>query len=119
MDGRAPAVDEDALMRRLQGDTDLLKDVVRIFLEDLPTQLETLCTAIEAGEDKEIYAAAHRLKGALSNMSAQHSLGIVVALESAAEENAKSLYPTLIHSVDSLKSKLERMVEERTRAAAS
>ena len=110
---------EDELMKRLHGDTDLLKEIADIFIADLPSQLDALSTAIEAGEAEQIYALAHRLKGALGNLSAKRSLNIAMALETApTSEEAKKLFKTLTHAIDALKAGLNRMVSEQTRNAA-
>ena len=85
-------VDERELMERLQGDVDLLKEVVDIFVGDIPSQLDGLLTAIEANDSERIYAVAHRLKGAFSNIGAHHSLAIVLALEGTHGPDAKRLY---------------------------
>ena len=110
---------EDELMKRLEGDTDLLKEIADIFIAGLPSQLDALSTAIEAGEAEQIYTLAHRLKGALGNLSAKRSLNIAMALETApTSEEAKKLFKTLTHAIDALKAGLNRMVSEQTRNAA-
>jgi signal transduction histidine kinase/DNA-binding response OmpR family regulator/HPt (histidine-containing phosphotransfer) domain-containing protein len=59
----------DAL-ERLGGDTELLADVIRIFLEDCPHRLSAIKAAVDARDADAIRATAHALKGAASNLSA-------------------------------------------------
>jgi len=65
-----PAVDRDALLARLGGDEELLRDVVRLFLTDCPQRLAAITTAVERRDAERLRAEAHALKGAASNMSA-------------------------------------------------
>jgi CheY-like chemotaxis protein len=59
----------DAL-ERLGGDTELLADVIRIFLEDCPQRLAAIKAAVDSRDADAIRATAHALKGAASNLSA-------------------------------------------------
>jgi two-component system, sensor histidine kinase len=62
--------DEDALRHRLSGDDDLMTDVIRLFLEDLPVRLAAIRDAVNGGNADALRAAAHALKGAAGNLSA-------------------------------------------------
>jgi len=66
----ASAVDDEALLMRLGGDTGLLADVVQVFLLDCPARLAAIKQAIEDGDRDGIRSNAHALKGAAGNMSA-------------------------------------------------
>ena len=62
--------DEDALRHRLSGDDELMTDVVRLFLEDLPVRLAAIKDAVTGRNAEALRAAAHALKGAAGNLSA-------------------------------------------------
>ena len=62
--------DADALRRRLSGDDDLMTDVIRVFLEDLPARLAAIKEAVTSRNAEALRAAAHALKGAAGNLSA-------------------------------------------------
>jgi len=62
--------DEDALLKRLSGDHELMTDVIRVFLEDLPMRLSAIKSAVTARNAEELRTAAHALKGAAGNLSA-------------------------------------------------
>jgi CheY-like chemotaxis protein len=62
--------DENALRHRLSGDHELMTDVIRVFLEDLPLRLAAIKDAVTARNADALRAAAHALKGAAGNLSA-------------------------------------------------
>ena len=55
--------DEDALRHRLSGDDELMTDVIRVFLEDLPVRLAAIKDAVTSRNADALRAAAHALKG--------------------------------------------------------
>src|SRR5215210_1078759 len=52
------------------GDQELLAELVGLFLEDMPPQLEALREAIEGGDASSVQRVAHTLKGSCGNMGA-------------------------------------------------
>ena len=62
--------DADALRRRVSGDDELMTDVIRVFLEDLPVRLAAIRDAVTSRDAVGLRAAAHALKGAAANLSA-------------------------------------------------
>ena len=77
----SPAVDRSALLARLGGDEELLRDVVRLFLVDCPARLAAIKSAIEGRDADRVRTEAHALKGAASNMSAPEIVEAARALE--------------------------------------
>jgi len=66
-----PVFDYDDFIERMDGDMDLLKEVLEIFLEDAPSLMGALRLAIRGGEKDAMERAAHTLKGAAANISAK------------------------------------------------
>jgi signal transduction histidine kinase/DNA-binding response OmpR family regulator/HPt (histidine-containing phosphotransfer) domain-containing protein len=64
------ALDSDALLRRLDGDEQLVTEVLHVFRDDCPTRLAAIKAAVDAKDGSQIRAAAHALKGAAANLSA-------------------------------------------------
>ena len=62
--------DEGALLERVSGSHDLMTDVIRVFLEDLPMRLAAINEAVAGRNAEALRAAAHALKGAAGNLSA-------------------------------------------------
>jgi signal transduction histidine kinase/DNA-binding response OmpR family regulator len=59
------------LIERLGGDAGLLKDVVKLFLEDCPVRLAAIKQAVDAQDAELIRTTAHALKGAAGTLSAR------------------------------------------------
>ncbi len=68
----------DEALERVSGDTELLRELVALVLEDVPPQLAALAGARERGDRAEIKRLAHAIKGAVSNVGAR---SMVVALQ--------------------------------------
>jgi two-component system sensor histidine kinase/response regulator len=67
----AMPVDRGSLLQRVGGDEELLMAVVRIFLDDCPRRLAAIKGAVDSRDVEQIRTAAHALKGAAANLSAQ------------------------------------------------
>jgi two-component system, sensor histidine kinase and response regulator len=62
--------DRQALLDRVDGDEQLMDEVIRIFLEDCAQQLTAIRDAVDQKSPDAIRTAAHALKGAAGNLSA-------------------------------------------------
>jgi PAS domain S-box-containing protein len=81
-----PVFNRDAVMTRVDGDEELLQEIVELFLEDAPRQIERLKAALEAGEAALAQRQAHTLKGAAANVGAETLSGEALRIELAAKE---------------------------------
>jgi CheY-like chemotaxis protein len=70
-----------ALRRRLSGDEELMTEVIRLFLDDLPMRLAAINDAVTRGDAAALRASAHALKGAAGNLSAVGLFDAARALE--------------------------------------
>jgi two-component system, sensor histidine kinase and response regulator len=68
-------------MENLDGDAELLQEVLEIFLEIMPEQLDALETSITAGNASELSSIAHSLKGSASNFCADKFVATALRLE--------------------------------------
>ena len=57
------------LLEQLGGDQDLVREVVLLFLEECPTQLTAIKSAIDRGDAHELYVVAHTLKSTAGTMA--------------------------------------------------
>jgi CheY-like chemotaxis protein len=62
--------DQAAALERVDGDLDLLKELIGLFLEECPRWIAELREAIDAGQANRLRLAAHGLKGAVGNLGA-------------------------------------------------
>ena len=63
------------------GDNDLVMDLARDFLVDLPLKLARIRTALQAGELEDARGAAHALKGSSLQMGASHLASLCEQLQ--------------------------------------
>ncbi|BCX89590.1 two-component system, sensor histidine kinase and response regulator [Methylomarinovum tepidoasis] len=83
----APALwDREASLAQLDGDEELLQDMIALFLDDAPVRLDALAAAASAGDCQQIAEATHALKGMAGHFHAETLRQQAAALERAARE---------------------------------
>jgi two-component system sensor histidine kinase/response regulator len=108
--GLSAPIDHEQLMNRLGGDTQLRSEVIRLFLEDCPIRLSEIKAAVDAGDPERIRTAAHALKGAAGNLSANGVFEAARVLERIGAESRldaapaawRSLSAAAAHAIDAL-----------------
>lgn len=98
------------LLERVDGDEELIREVLGIFLDDTPKILEDLKTAINGALPEAVAKAAHTLKGASANIAANRLRDQAYQLEMKAKSgdlaNASDLYAKLEAEFGELKTHL-------------
>jgi HPt (histidine-containing phosphotransfer) domain-containing protein len=79
--------DRAALLQRIEGDTELLDEVLQIFLNDCPGMLEKIKRAAAERDAKALMFTAHALKGAAGNVCASRICAVALKLELMAKED--------------------------------
>jgi two-component system sensor histidine kinase/response regulator len=69
------------LLDRLGGDTELLREVVEVFLSDCPARLSNVRDAIARRDSTALARAAHSLKGSVANFAADPAVAAAQRLE--------------------------------------
>src|SRR5258706_5552352 len=64
----AASLDREGLLARVEGDRDLLRELVAIFAEEAPLQLSAIRAAVWKGDAAAVAWAAHALAGCASNI---------------------------------------------------
>jgi two-component system, sensor histidine kinase and response regulator len=83
----APIFDQiraSALLARVGGDPLLFRDVIDLFLDDCPNQLDEIRQAIAEQQVERIYRGAHKLKGSAGNFDAHEIVALLNRLEASA-----------------------------------
>ena len=80
--------DKEALKARLCDDEELISEVVEVYLEDTPHQIETLRNAHRDGDTDQIVRQGHAIKGSSSNVSALEMRRIAFEIEKAGKDGA-------------------------------
>jgi two-component system, sensor histidine kinase and response regulator len=75
-----------ALLARVGGDPMLFRDVIELFLDDCPNQLDAIRQAIHDQQPDRIYRAAHKLKGSAGNFEAHEVMALLQRLEARARD---------------------------------
>jgi PAS domain S-box-containing protein len=78
-------LDRKTLWERVAGDADLLREIIELFLADCPERLLEFREALTRQDCPALARAAHRLKGALGNISANRALAAVRRVETSAQ----------------------------------
>src|SRR5262249_8162774 len=73
--------DQHAALARVQGDNELLQDIVGLFFEEAPTLLLALREAMARGDCQALTRAAHSLKGTVSSFGAPAAREAALRLE--------------------------------------
>lgn len=74
-------IDRKAVLARVGGDEQLLKEIARLFLGEYPKEIAEIRRAIEVGSAKDLERAAHSLKGAVANFGAEPTKEAALRLE--------------------------------------
>lgn len=93
--------DPRALKDRLFNDTDLIKEIADIFLEETPHHIKELKFFAEAKNAGGAQEAAHKIKGAAANMSAEYLQSIARNIELTLQ---RSQLDNVIRDIESLES---------------
>ncbi len=75
------AINIEQALRQLDGDRELLLEVIEVFMETIPELMEELQTAITTSDAEKMHGAAHSLKGAASNICAESVRAVAQQLE--------------------------------------
>ncbi len=81
-----PPVRMSLALRRVDGDVDLLAELVEMFREDLPAGLHELQEAIGRGDHAETRRLAHSFRGSLGFLGAERAVVLAEELEAAGLE---------------------------------
>jgi two-component system, sensor histidine kinase and response regulator len=112
----ADRLDLAALLERVEGDHELLAELIHLFVDDAPRQLSAMHDALLRGDMSVLERAAHSMKGAASNLSAQATVAAALGLEKTARngdtESSKANLLTLELSLNQLLSILAEFNQE-------
>jgi PAS domain S-box-containing protein len=109
----AGEVDFSALLNGFDGRTDLVKEVIDVFLTDTPAMLSRLNEAVRVWNAAEVAAAAHAIKGSAGLFSQGEAYTQAASLEQQARngdrEGADHACEAIERSVSNLMTELRRI----------
>jgi HPt (histidine-containing phosphotransfer) domain-containing protein len=111
-EGRAPQIPPARiaeLLKAFDNDWSFLKEVVEVFLNDYPLQIEALRRSVRSGETSAFRRAGHSLKGMLRNFHEETAAEKASALEKMGAAENLSGAASLI---DALEQDLKQLEQE-------
>ncbi|HKT50963.1 MAG TPA: Hpt domain-containing protein [Candidatus Angelobacter sp.] len=99
--------DPSALWRRVDGDMQLLAELVKIFAAEYPELLLKIDSAARDGDAETLREASHKLKGSLLQLSAPVAAQAAADLERLAASNSLN---DAVLSVNTLKKEIDFLV---------
>ncbi|MBZ5542911.1 MAG: PAS domain S-box protein [Acidobacteriia bacterium] len=117
-DGKPPGdlLDIQALLARLEGDADLLAEMVELFIADCPSRLRAIREAIARGDSKSLESAAHALKGSVGNFLAKRAQEAAWKLEVLGRQadlgRAEEAFRTLEAEIEQLNPALKKLASK-------
>jgi CheY-like chemotaxis protein/nitrogen-specific signal transduction histidine kinase len=103
--------DRRTLLQRLDGDTDLFREVLGAFLSDCPGRLARLGEALNGNSLAEAERHAHSLKGAAATIAApmlrQTAYSLEVCCRNGSAGEARDLYVSLCEDMERLVKQLD------------
>src|SRR5688572_8557274 len=67
----ASMIDVDAVLERVGGDDELLREIIDIFLEEYPGLVADIVSSLQNRDGHALERSAHTLKGSVSNFGAR------------------------------------------------
>jgi HPt (histidine-containing phosphotransfer) domain-containing protein len=110
------AVERKTLLEALENDTQLLNEVVEIFLTDYPGKLAELRTAVTARNCNQIASGSHALRGSIGIFGAKIAAKAAQKLESMGRqeqmESVDEEFAVLEHEMALVASALEQIAKD-------
>ena len=98
------------------GDPLLFRDVIELFVDDCPNQIDAIRQAIHDQQPDRIYRAAHKLKGSAGNFDAHEVMALLQRLEARARDGDLSMCASVFVEIEA---EAERLMSALALASAS
>jgi HPt (histidine-containing phosphotransfer) domain-containing protein len=106
--------DREEMLERLGGDTELMNDVLQVFLEECPRMMEEVRGAVDEADSKLVRRAAHSMKGALLNISAAPAAAEAKRLELLGSEERLAEGAPILERLQHEIERLQQVLAEQT-----
>ena len=112
-----PVFNRKELLDRLDGDEELLREIIEVFLKDIPLQMEKLKAALPNGEAAVVQRQAHTMKGAAANINAELMRQGAWEVEMAAKEENWQKARALVEALEKQFEELQTLLQGELRAS--
>ncbi len=107
--------DKDKALNIIGGDEEFLREIVEIFLTDVPQQVSDIKNAVNSRNGEALEKTSHKLKGAVSNFGENATFKTALKLETIGKENmlddVDKIYGTLVNNLESLVNALKNLLK--------
>jgi signal transduction histidine kinase/CheY-like chemotaxis protein len=108
----AEIFDRKRTLMNVDGDLELLKEVVRLFMEEYAKFLAEIRDAVDGGDAQGFYRAAHALKGSVCNFGAHNVIDLALRLEMMGKNDNLNGAPEEFNLLADEMERLARALEE-------
>jgi HPt (histidine-containing phosphotransfer) domain-containing protein len=103
----------DKINEMADGDTDFIKSVISVFLEEVPQDLEGLEQALEASNYQQVYQLAHKIKPNVDLLGMEQTRAAALEIETLGKSEAnmaeiKNIFPILKTDIAQVVSELRK-----------
>lgn len=93
-------LDHEVAMARVGGDTELLRELAQLFMEESPRLMAELRAAHEQGDAKQVERTAHGLKGSVANFGAKPAVDAAYQIEQLGKAGKLEPAAEVLRSLD-------------------
>ncbi|OPY90903.1 MAG: Signal transduction histidine-protein kinase BarA [Syntrophus sp. PtaU1.Bin208] len=105
--------DLKTLQDRLLGDGDLVKEICKGYLDEMPEQIRRLRQSIDRNDGTSVERMSHTMKGAAANVGAMALSGAALAMEKAGRNDQWDEMPPLMSEMERQFDILKNRMEEK------
>jgi PAS domain S-box-containing protein len=107
-----PIFDKESFTERMMNDDEMVREIVEIFLDDIPRQIEKLKVSLETGDAVTSERLAHSIKGAAANVSAELLREVAFHIEKAGKEGDLDTMSQSVHELEKQFSQVREAMEK-------
>ena len=108
--------DKDKALNIIGDDEEFLREIVEIFLIDVPQQVSEIKKAVDSRNGEALEKSSHKLKGAVSNFGENATFKTALKLEIIGKENrledVDGIYGTLVKDIECLVNTLKELIKD-------
>ena len=106
----------EAMMERMLHDPSIAETIIKLFLKEIPVQLDNLNTSIDQESLKQIRQYSHAIKGSALNLGGESMYAVAKSIEEHALkgniDKIITLYPVLFNQFEELEKLLVNHLED-------
>ena len=114
-----PSFDREQCLANIDGDAEMFRTLVTLFVETTPGLLQRMRTEIEAKDAPAVARTAHKLKGSALQFNAQPACTLTLRIEEAAQRGDLGVATALLPEVRETFARLQHELQAAINAPDS